>query len=72
MTDYIGKTVFIIDNFGGHFFEIGDQVRITHVADFDHEYGQGYRAEYIDGSDYWYIYEEKGVRTEFSIVGDVQ
>ena len=70
MTDYIGKEVKIISNFGGHFFQKGDVVRILEMDVYDEDYGQGYKAEYLDGHDFWYIYEQEGVRSEFDLIGE--
>lgn len=70
MTDYIGKKVKIIDRFGGHYFKIGSIVRIFEKDDYDEDYGQGYLAQYLDGNDYWYIYEDDD-RTEFAVIGEI-
>lgn len=70
MIGYIGKKVKIIDNFGGHHFKNGEIVRIIEKDDYDKDFGQVYKAEYLDGHDYWYIYEQEGIRSEFDLVGE--
>lgn len=69
MSKYDGVKVEIIGNFGGHYFQKGDIVRIVEKADHEEDYGQGYKAEYLDGHDYWYIYENEH-RSEFKVVGE--
>lgn len=71
MTDYIGKKVKIIGNFGGHFFKNGEIVRIVDKEDYDQDYGQTYKAEHLDGHDYWYIHENEA-RCEFELVGETK
>lgn len=47
----VGKEYRVIGNSNGHEFKVGDVVRITGGADGADEY----TAEYLDGSDYWYV-----------------
>ncbi|ANA49233.1 hypothetical protein PMW_108 [Pseudomonas phage phiPMW] len=57
MSFEIGQEVRVIKQQRGHEFEIGDVVRITKV--FESSDGNYFRAEYLDGSDWWaVIYEE--------------
>lgn len=44
-----GDYVKIIDETGGHGFKIGEIVKIKHKSSYD------FTAEYLDGSDYWYV-----------------
>jgi hypothetical protein len=67
----VGQIVKIIDSFNGHRFEDGELVRITeiHYGNYEDEDGvfDEYRAEKLDGSDYWYIYENED-KSEFEAV----
>jgi len=45
-----GDIVEITESLYGHDFEIGDHVRLVHTSD-----NLTWRAEYLDGSDYWHI-----------------
>ena len=48
-----GDIVRIISNQHGHQFNIGEKVRIKKVCDID------YKAECLDGHDYWYVQENE-------------
>lgn len=50
----VGKEYRVIGNSNGHEFKVGDVVRITRAADAEDEY----TAEYLDGSEYWYVVAE--------------
>lgn len=50
----VGKEYRVIGNSNGHGFKIGEVIRL--ISSFDS--GGECRAEYLDGSDYWYMVAE--------------
>ena len=49
MKNKVGDIVRIKDNIHDHEFKIGENVRIVEVFE------ENYKAEYLDGSDYWFV-----------------
>lgn len=55
MTVRVGDKVRIVAEHGGHGFEVGEVVMLTET----HEGSFDFRADDLDGSDYWYVYKDE-------------
>lgn len=57
----IGDICEVVKDVNGHEFEIGEHVRIVEVRPDDEDYpeDEDYKAEKLDGSDYWYVIDEE-------------
>lgn len=58
---FVGDIVEVVDNTSDHMFLIGEKVRITYVygeGELSKSGGCAYKAEHLDGSDFWWMHED--------------